>query len=82
MTRSYRTPLAELLEVFHREETTQSQTSIEHRAHVTWVEEEAVTASPCWICWIINQVLREEHVDEVRTTHSTTWVTGICLFYH
>ena len=56
-------------------ETTQSQTSIEHWAHVTWVEEEAVAASPCWISWIINQILREEYVDEVRTTHSTTWVT-------
>ena len=27
LARSYRTPLAELLEVFHREETTQSQTT-------------------------------------------------------
>ena len=29
VTRSYRTPLTELLKVFHREETTQSQTCIE-----------------------------------------------------
>ena len=82
MTGSDGAPLTELLQVIHGEEATKCQTSIEHRTHVARVEEETVTSRPEWISGIINQELREEHVDEIGSTHGTTGMTGLGLLNH
>ena len=75
-------PLAQLLNVIHRELALQRQHGVEHGTHVAGVEEEAVAACPIRIGRVINQVLREEHIDEIGSTHRTTGVARLSLFYH
>ena len=81
VTSSRRAPLAKLLQLFESELADKAELRIEHRGHMTRIEEETVATNPRRVLWIILQILRIEHVDEVGTTHSTTWVTRLCLFY-
>ena len=82
VTRTRRTPLTELLDVFERELTLERQRAIEHRTHVTRIQIEAVAACPFRIFWIIDQVLAEEYVDKVCASHSTTGVTRVSFLNH
>ena len=77
-----RAPLAELLDVLDREFALERQRTVEHGAHVSGVQVEAVAAGPCRVFRVIDKILTEEHVDEVSTTHGTTRVAGVSLLYH
>ena len=81
MPRHCAAPLAKRLQVVKLIEACQRERAVEHRGHVTGVEEEAVAALPCGIERIITKVLRIEHVDEVSATHGSTRVTRFCFFY-
>ena len=75
MTRCRRTPLTELLQLVNRKVANQSQLSIEHWRHVTWVKKETVTTFPSWTFWIECQKFRVKNVDKICTTHCATRMT-------
>ena len=77
----YRTPLTEVLQVFERELTSEAELSVEHRRHVTRIEEEAVTRFPARILRVVFQKLAKEDIDEVRATHSSARVTTLSFLY-
>ena len=81
VTRCNRTPLTEVLKVFQRELTGQAELTVQHRSHVTRIQEETVSCFPTRILRIVLQKLTEEHVDEVSTTHSSARVTTLCFLY-
>ena len=82
VTRGYATPLAELAQIVHREVTCQCQNAIEHRRHMTRIEEKAIAERICRIVGIVTQKLRIEHIDEIGTTHSTARVSRFGFFDH
>ena len=81
VTRSRRTPLTELCQLFERELANEAELRVEHWSHVTWVEEETVATNPLRVLWVVFQILRIQNVDEIGTAHCTTWVTRLSLFY-
>ena len=64
-------PLAELLQLFHGVAATECEHRIEHRRHMTGVEEESVAGDPKRISRVIDQMTREEHIGEVGAAHGT-----------
>ena len=77
-----RTPLAELLQLFHTELAYEGQLSIEHGRHVTRIEEETVSAHPCGIFGVKLQILAVEYVDKVGATHGTSRMSALGFLYH
>ena len=62
-------PLTELLELLHIVFPYERELGVEHRGHVARIEEKAVAGVPERIGGIIYEILAEEHVDEVGSTH-------------
>ena len=82
MTGGYATPLAELAQLVHREMTRQCQHAIQHRRHMTGIEEKAITERIGRIIGIVTQKLRIEHIDKISSTHCTARVTRFGFFDH
>ena len=68
-------PLTKLCEFVKSELASKAKLSIEHWCHVARVEEETVTTNPLGIFRIVLEVLGIKYINEIRTTHSTAWVT-------
>ena len=81
VTRCYRTPLTKVLQVFEGELTGQAELTIEHRSHMSGVEEETVTRFPTGVLRIVLKELREEYIDEVCATHCAARVTTLGFLY-
>ena len=77
-----RTPLAELLELFKAVLSDERKLCVEHRCHMSRIEEETVTSSPIRVLRIILEELGIEDVDEVSATHRSARMSGLCLFHH
>ena len=82
MSGSDAAPLAELLQVIKSVTACTRQYGIEHRRHVTRVEEETVTSLPARVLRVIYEKFREKHIDEIGTAHSTARVSRLSLFHH
>ena len=81
MTRRYASPLTKILQVLQRELTRQTELGIQHRSHVTRIQEETVTSLPTRVLRIVLEKLAKEDVDEVCATHRSARVTTLCLLY-
>ena len=75
-------PLTEVHQVVHRELTRQGKGRVEHRGHMTRVQEEAVACFPFRIVGVVVQKLSVEHVHKVCTTHGSTGVTTFGFLNH
>ena len=78
----YATPLTELTQLVHREMTCQCQHTVQHRRHMTRIQEETIAERISRIVGIVTQKLRIEHIDEIGTTHCTTRVSRFGFFDH
>ena len=54
VTGSHRTPLTQVLQIFQRVLADEAELAVEHRSHVTWIEEETVATLPCGILGVIH----------------------------
>ena len=82
VTGCHRTPLAQVLQILQRVLADEAELRVEHRSHVTGIEEETVATLPCGILGVVNEEFTVQGVDEVSTTHGTARVTGLSLFNH
>ena len=82
VTRSYRTPLAKILQVLEGELADKSELAVEHWSHVTRVEEETIATFPLGMLGIVNQELTVQGVNEICATHGTTGVTRLRFLNH
>ena len=82
VTGRHAAPLAQVLQILHRVVAGQSQRSIEHRRHVTRVEEETITVGVIHLLGIVVQELGKEDGHEIGTAHRATGVTRLGLFDH
>ena len=82
MARRDAAPLAQRLEVLRRIEARQRERRVEHRRHVSRVEEEAVTERIAHVRGVVAQELGVEHRDEVRAAHGAARVARFRFFDH
>ena len=75
-------PLAQRLQVPSRIVPGQRQHRIEHRRHVSRIEEEPVAEGTGHVVGIVTQELRIEHRDEIRSAHGTSGMARLGLFDH
>ena len=75
-------PLPQRLEVLGRIESGQRQHRIEHRRHVSRIEEEAVAVGIGHVVGVVAQELRVEHRDEIGAAHRSAGMTRLRLFDH
>ena len=75
-------PLAEVLQLRERHESSCGQHAVEHGRHVTGIEEEAVAIGIVGPLGVVVQELGKEHVDEVSAAHGTAGVSGFGFFHH
>ena len=75
-------PLAEALQLVERVVPAQRQHRVEHRRHVTGIQEEPVPHMPGRVRGIVTQELRVKDVDEIGPAHCPARVAGFGLFDH
>ena len=75
-------PLAEILQLRERHESSCSQHAVEHGRHVSGVEEEAVAVGIVRPLGVVVQKLGKEYVDEIGAAHGATGVSGFGFFHH
>ena len=75
-------PLAECFEVIHGVLARQCQLSIQHRGHMSRIQEEAIATGPLRVLRVKDQILGEEYVYKVRSAHGSARVTAFGFFHH
>ena len=75
-------PLAEILQLRERHESSCGQHAVEHGRHVSGVEEEAVAVGIVRPLGVVVQKLGKEYVDEIGAAHGATGVSGSGFFDH
>ena len=75
-------PLAERCQILHRIVSGQGQHRIEHRGHVSGIEEETVAERIAQIIGIVTQELRIEDIDEIGAAHCTSGMARFGLLDH
>jgi len=82
MSGCHAAPLPELHDVINGKMTGKCQHRIEHRRHMSGIQEEAITVDPFRISRIKPQEFRKEDVNEISTAHCSSGVPGVGFFHH
>jgi hypothetical protein len=77
-----RAPLPEGGEVVGGIFPSDGQGGVEHRAHVAWIQEEAIAFLPERILRIVDQVLGVQEMCEVGAPHGAAWMTTVGVLRH
>ena len=80
MSRGRGTPLAQGSEFIESELAAETKLGIEHRSHVSRIEEETVTGLPVRVFRIVPEILGIEDIDEVRSAHRSARMAGLGFF--
>src|SRR5665647_1159836 len=72
--RSHTAPLSELHNIINSEMACEGQYRIEHRRHVSWIKEKAVSVYPVRIRGVKPEELRKQYMDEICSAHRTSGV--------
>ena len=82
VTGAHTAPLAQLLQLGDGIFPRQRQHAVEHRRHMSGVEEETVTGYPRGVVGVGDEKLRIKHVYEIGTAHGASGMARFGLLHH